>query len=777
MTDNKFNILNIDLNKNKIIEKYTFETTILFQLKGVTNIYLDGINYNMSKGNIMVINRNKSFILENISDIDNILVIVTINNSYFISIYDEFTSSTFELFPNEEKTGKSRSINELRTELARLLMYYSNPSSTTNISMNISINKIMLYLISYFNKEKDIKNTYVKNQKIIDILKDMDKNYDKKISIDGLAQKYYMSSSTLSKLFKEETGELFSKYLNDLRSTKSLKDLLYSSLNIEEIAIKNGFGNGRTYRRGFKEVFNCTPSEYRKQNNGDSEELNLDTESDGLEKNKDIFEILYSFINTPVEDIKQEYIIENNKKLIIDSSINRGQINPQKIIHVGSLDLLLDYENFTELEMIKEDIGINYIGLSSIYTSYPDSYLEFEVEDYYIFSEFGKFDSVVEYLVKNSIGIFYQISISDILNKKNNYYWQMLNFFRNYKNIYGKFFFNNIRINCIFDVDNIEKSNSIFKMIYDQVKLIDSAIEIGASIPLKYPNYSFSSKKEQDIYIKKIVPLCDFLSYSSDPNRIYKYNKNEVTNMDFFNEFVYKEVINIKNIVQQWNNSIPLVLSEWNTLTGEKQSINGTFFRAAIILQEVLKLDLLIESYGFWLNAGIYMNYKFDKENKFNSLELFHNYKGKKPVYNVLLLASRLKGNVRFLGKECMLLQEGDNYQLLLWNPNYFNPNLSEQLRFLESKTVLYNIEIPDIKDNYYQVKRFDYSRNSGAIYYLFQNFKSKYPLDLESREYLSTMSVPKISVFDVSVQNGFNYSFILDTNAIVLLEFKAIYK
>lgn len=216
-----------------------------------------------------------------------------------------------------------------------------------------------------------------------------------------------------------------------------------------------------------------------------------------------------------------------------------------------------------------------------------------------------------------------------------------------------------------------------------------------------------------------------------------------------------------------------MVLSEWNTLTGESQDVNGTFFRAGIILKEILKLDLLVESYGFWLNTGLYGNYKLDKENNFNSLELFYNYSGKKPVYNVLLIASRLKGNVKFLGEECMLLQDGENYQLLLWNPNYFNPKLSSEIKFLESKAIIYNIDIPYIENGNYQVKRFDLSRYQGAIYYVFQNFKSKISIDLETRDYISNASKPSLSVFDVIIEDGFKYSVTLDTNAIVLLEFK----
>lgn len=773
MKDNIFTISNINFINDDFIEKFTLETTILFQLKGITNVYIDGKIHNMSKGNLMIINRNKNYALKNNDSKENILINFKIDNSYFISLYEEFHNSTFELFPYEETAGKASSIDILRTEMSKFLINYSNPSKTKNINLNISINQIILSLVSYFKKEIDFQESVLKNEKIIDILKYIDKNYNKKITIESLASRYYMSPSTLSKTFKEETGKLFSKYLNDLRSTKSLKDLLYSSLSIEEIAFNNGFGNSRTYRRSFKETFNNTPSEYRKKNNLENNIEDSHNFIDILDKSSDIFETLYSFINAPKKVMKNDYIIENNKKLILDSTIDRQQIHPNMLIHIGSLDLLLEKDTFKEFATTVKEIGVNYIGISSVYLSYPISYLNINIDNRYVFSDYGKFDYLLDYIKKEGINFFYQVSLSDISNGKNKNFLQLLNFIKYIKEIYTDVDLKQFRVNFIIDKNNIEIENNTFKLCCQEIKSISNNIEIGMTIPFKYPKYSFNNKADEKIYLNEILPICNFLSYTSDPNIIYNYGDNKIVDMDFFNEFVYKEINKIKNIVSHWNSSMPLVLTEWNTLTGESESLNGAFFRSGIIVKEILKLDLIIESYGFWLNAGIYRNMKFDKSNKYTSLELFHNYYGKKPVYNVLVLLARLKGNVRFLGEECMLLQEGEQYQFLLWNPNYFNPKLSEQIKFIESKAAVFNVDIPCIKDGNYQIKRFDLSRYQGAVFYVFQNFKSKIPIDIESRKYIANEANPKLSVFDIEVKEGFKYSITMDTNAIVLLEFK----
>lgn len=774
--ENNFKISNIEF-KNNIKEDFAFETTILFQLIGNTKINFNNKDSNMNKGDISIINRNTKYYLENSSNTENVLIKIEIDNSYFISIYDDFLNTSFEFYPDEEDKGKIDNVNDLRTELSHFILYYSNHSTTRKISLSITMDKIILSLISYFKRETDVHSSIIRSDKIMEIIKYIDKNFYKEITIEELASRYYMSSPALSKLFKEETGKLFNVYLNETRVNKSLKDLLYSRYSIEEIALKNGFNNSRTYRRRFHDFFNESPTDYKKNMTGNNIHKDIKEESFNIDDLEDVFEVLYSYINLPKTILRKDHIIENNKRIVIDESVDRNQILPSKIIHIGSLDILLEKEVNDEFRMTVEDIGIDYVGISSIYTSYPDTYLSDDVDEYYVFSNYGKFDPIVRKLMDYNIGVFYELRISEILDYRNNNYNQLIDFLKNAKNIFKKGFFVNFKVNLIFDLNNISKNYYKFKDIYNNIKEIDENISIGASIPCKYPDYSFLTLEDEELYVNEIVKLSEFLSFTSDPNSIYDLSKNLILDMEFYNEYVYKETKTIKTLLNKWNVNLPLFLTEWNTLTGEKQNINGTFFRGAIILQEILKLDLLIEAYGFWLNAAIYKNYKFDKSNQYNGLELFHNYSGKKPVYNVLALASRLNGKVKFLGRECMLVEEDDEYQLLLWNPNYFNPKLSEQLKFLETQSVLYNIKIPSIKNNYYQIKRFDFNRNEGALYYNFQKVKSRFPIDLEAREYITNISVPKISVFDANIVDGFEFSFELDTNAIILLEFKPKYK
>lgn len=78
-----------------------------------------------------------------------------------------------------------------------------------------------------------------------------------------IAMKFGLTERKLSSLVREQTGMTFAKYLEKLRIDKSLELLQKGELTIEEIALAVGYGSDKSFRRAFKQVMNCPPSDYR----------------------------------------------------------------------------------------------------------------------------------------------------------------------------------------------------------------------------------------------------------------------------------------------------------------------------------------------------------------------------------------------------------------------------------------------------------------------------------------------------------------------------------
>jgi AraC-like DNA-binding protein len=72
-----------------------------------------------------------------------------------------------------------------------------------------------------------------------------------------------MSESYLSVCFKDFTGQNFTNYVEELRMNKANQFLALGNNTVAEIAEKVGYSNPHSFRRAYKRVFGCNPSQYR----------------------------------------------------------------------------------------------------------------------------------------------------------------------------------------------------------------------------------------------------------------------------------------------------------------------------------------------------------------------------------------------------------------------------------------------------------------------------------------------------------------------------------
>jgi AraC-like DNA-binding protein len=99
--------------------------------------------------------------------------------------------------------------------------------------------------------------------KIKDVIKYIEENYQHPISIDEIADVCNFSSSHFMKYFKKVMGTSFTDYLNEYRLSMASRLLLSSSDNILEIAAECGYDNLSYFNRLFKKKYGVTPSAYR----------------------------------------------------------------------------------------------------------------------------------------------------------------------------------------------------------------------------------------------------------------------------------------------------------------------------------------------------------------------------------------------------------------------------------------------------------------------------------------------------------------------------------
>lgn len=96
-----------------------------------------------------------------------------------------------------------------------------------------------------------------------EIKKYIEKNYNFKITLEAISEKFFINSSYCSYIFKEKIGENLNEYLTKIRIEKSKSLLKNTKLSIEVVSKEIGYSNPKYFFKIFKKYVGTTPLEFR----------------------------------------------------------------------------------------------------------------------------------------------------------------------------------------------------------------------------------------------------------------------------------------------------------------------------------------------------------------------------------------------------------------------------------------------------------------------------------------------------------------------------------
>jgi transcriptional regulator GlxA family with amidase domain len=87
---------------------------------------------------------------------------------------------------------------------------------------------------------------------------------DEPLPVDRLAAVAHMSPRTFARRFRDETGTTPLQWLTSQRIALAEQLLEGSTLSVEQVASRVGFGNAATLRHHFTQALGTTPQEFRR---------------------------------------------------------------------------------------------------------------------------------------------------------------------------------------------------------------------------------------------------------------------------------------------------------------------------------------------------------------------------------------------------------------------------------------------------------------------------------------------------------------------------------
>ncbi len=247
---------------------YDTNYTISYFLCCSGNIKISGNQYNLTSGNVVIMNPKEIHKCEIVENSYHERVSVCINKSFF----NEFCSSCKELYDffENRKEGAGNVIPSdvsdnfgLHSLFEQILTLAQNKSTKNKVLLNCKITEL-LYQLSDVLPRTNLSPVFCvdENPVISETIKYIDGHFSEDINCSEIAKKVSVSKFHLDHMFKEFVGISLWEYV-------VLKRLLFVNQNIQrgvsvnEASYLAGFHNYSNFYRLYKKHFNITPAEYK----------------------------------------------------------------------------------------------------------------------------------------------------------------------------------------------------------------------------------------------------------------------------------------------------------------------------------------------------------------------------------------------------------------------------------------------------------------------------------------------------------------------------------
>ncbi len=328
---------------------------VLYVLEGEMTVRYYGDRIRMSKDDILLINSGMEYGISGARDC------IYGTASFSIGIISQIMDKKSLMLYVDSARDVLHTYQDLRDILQEMTAEYILHAHRTRAAMDSLMLRLLDCLIEHYQLgqgqiEADENDTDARMRQMMQYI--INHIHDE-ISLSDLANEMFVSTSTLSRIFKKNTGMYFADYVMRLRVRTSLGLLRTSEQNLTQIAMNCGFSTSAAFNRSFKKVTGMMPSEYRKQY-----QISVESEEqearDELEIREELRKKGYQFSR---QDNRKEYDLSLSEL----SPASYKQVW-SRCINVGSFFELSRANTQFHVVYLQEHLHYKYIRLWNIFS-------------------------------------------------------------------------------------------------------------------------------------------------------------------------------------------------------------------------------------------------------------------------------------------------------------------------------------------------------------------------------------------------------------------------
>lgn len=700
---------------------------IYLLINGSVAVNDNNSKYNMEKEDIILIQPDKDYSLESVTP--NVMMDLKIPANFFESyIPSEYTVSC------NSTLGLKKHYQKLRSVLSDFIVTFQQENNYLKLCSLIF--ELFDVLNNDFLSKKPGNSSYTIESRIAKITNYINTNYAMPLNLSTLADHMFLSPQYLSKFIKEYFKTSFSKYLCTIRMNHASDELLKTTHSITTVAFNNGFSNTTTFNRLFKEIYNMTPTAYRKE----------------YEENIKPTEIIPGTATVQFENIKPLF----NNKSSASYNINAKSKEPisypwAEIINAGLAETILSYNFQSAFSEFQKKLHFKYIRFQNIFSKK----IFFPIQETEMY-DFTFFDDMMDYIKNNDVLPFIELGAKppkiayvamDDFNSMH-YHTESLSYrlkafdhlLRHSINRYGLEYVSSWKFELWIGQDEnlilYQSPESYLNEFLEFNKIIQKYLPVSH---LGGPGFNTSGNIENLVNIlhefrnRKVTPsfISIYLYSYEPPTDASQSNSNEVPfriishdSKRFKNAYSY-----VKGLVRQiLPSTIPIYVTEFNSNVFAN-FIASSLFQASFICKNALDLINDADGIAYWLFSDISnMDFSERQKNSVSALGLVDIYGIRKPSYFAYEFLSRLGNTLTSQGPNYIMTSFNDlKYQIIAFNyahyNKYFSINCSETVEFQNTYSIFESIDNTEITFNIdnlvpgrYGIRKYTLNRENGSF-------------------------------------------------------------
>lgn len=242
---------------------------IYYFIKGTGNIKIEGKSFDINEGDFVILNPSEMFCCSVDKNKYHERLTLHISKSILKNFPDDCLGLFTPFFNHEKKLCTKISKEDavvlgIHKKIFEIYRFVKTPTSENKllcickvIEFFSELNKISTSTV--YNSSTTSSNTVINN-----IMEYLNHHFTENLSIDWVAEKFSLSNSYLSHLFKEHVGISLWSYVI-IKRINLFNKLISKDGSIEENCYKVGFQNYSNFFRLYKKYMRMTPLEFKQK--------------------------------------------------------------------------------------------------------------------------------------------------------------------------------------------------------------------------------------------------------------------------------------------------------------------------------------------------------------------------------------------------------------------------------------------------------------------------------------------------------------------------------